>query len=123
MEDQTKAPAPAAAPQPRDNSPASGYPVTLGIEYPAAQSRILALFSIPFFLLRIILIIPHAIILYFVQIVALIAAWLNMWVILFTGKSSQGMYKFVVGTLRWGLRVNAYVMGLTDKYPPFKLDD
>ncbi len=104
------------------NQKSSSYPVNIDVLFPAKQSRVMALFSIPFFLVRIIAIIPHAIVLYFVQIVALLVAWINMFVILFTGKSSPGMHKFVIGMLRWSTRVSAYVYGLTDKYPPFTLE-
>jgi hypothetical protein len=29
------------------------------------------------------------------------------------------MHRFVVGAMRWNLRLQAYFLGLTDKYPPF----
>ena len=32
------------------------------------------------------------------------------------------MRDFVVGVMRWGTRVNAYLLLLTDEYPPFRLD-
>lgn len=98
------------------------YPVQVTIAYPAHQSRLLALFSLPYFLIRVVMLIPQLILLSFVQIAGLIVAWLNIWAVLFTGHSSPGMHKFVVGTTRWSTRVNAYLMGLSDKYPPFRLD-
>jgi len=100
----------------------SDYPVHLSIAYPAHQSRLLALFSLPFFLLRIVLLIPQIIVLYFVQLAAFIVAWLNIWAVLFTGHSSKGMHQFVVGSARWSARVNAYMLGLNDKYPPFRMN-
>jgi hypothetical protein len=33
------------------------------------------------------------------------------------------MHNFVVGMLRWSTRVTAFMYGLTDKYPPFRLED
>ena len=39
--------------------------------------------------------------------------------ILFTGKYPRGMFDFVVGLFRWQMRVNAYLLLLTDAYPPF----
>lgn len=54
------------------------------------------------------------------SVLALIVAW---FIILFTGRYPQGIYNFVVGLMRWGLRVNAYAFLLiTDEYPPFSLD-
>lgn len=99
------------------------YPVSVDIGYPATQSRALALFSIPFFLIRILMLIPHVICLYVLQIAGLIAAWINQFCILFTGKGSKGLHEFAVGTIRWSTRVSVYMYGLTDKYPPFKLDN
>jgi hypothetical protein len=45
-------------------------------------------------------------------------AWLS---ILFTGRFPQGLHAYVAGVLRWGARVQAYVLSLTDEFPPFSL--
>jgi len=67
------------------------------------------------------LIIPHVIVLLFVGIGAFIA-WIGaFFAVLFTGRWPQGLRDLVVGTLRWQMRVNAYVYLLTDVYPPFSL--
>jgi len=108
--------------QTKTSAQSSDYPVQLTIAYPASQSRLMALFSLPFFLLRIVLLIPQIIVLYFVQLAAFIVAWLNVWAVLFTGHSSAGMHSFVVGSARWSVRTNAYLLGLTDKYPPFRMN-
>ena len=71
--------------------------------------------------LRILLAIPHIIALFFVLLVwcfTTIAAW---FIILFTGAYPQGLYEFGVGSLRWLLRVQAYLLLLVDDYPPFSL--
>jgi hypothetical protein len=48
-----------------------------------------------------------------------IFAW---FAILFTGQYPRGLFNFVEGVMRWGLRVEAYSMLLiTDRYPPFRL--
>lgn len=106
---------PATAQAPAD------YPVQIDIAYPEKQSRLLALFSLPFFLIRFILLIPPFVILYVLSIAALVAAWLGMWGVLFTGHYPKGLHSFVSGFLRWNTRVSAYTYGLTDKYPPFRL--
>jgi len=42
--------------------------------------------------------------------------------LLFTDRYPRGLWDLVVGVNRWGLRVGAYVLLLTDDYPPFRLD-
>jgi Domain of unknown function (DUF4389) len=42
--------------------------------------------------------------------------------VLFTGRWPEGLRSFVVGVIRWGTRVSAYFLLLTDKHPPFSLE-
>lgn len=71
-------------------------------------------------LIKWLLVIPHMIVLavlVFVAVISTILAWFS---IVFTGRYPRGVFDFVVGVMRWGLRVNAYAFLLTtDKYPPF----
>jgi hypothetical protein len=41
--------------------------------------------------------------------------------VLFTGQYPGWGFSLTAGTLRWTMRVYAYVYGLTDQYPPFSL--
>ena len=41
--------------------------------------------------------------------------------VLFTGRYPAGMCNFVMNVWRWWLRLEAYVLLLTDDYPPFEL--
>jgi hypothetical protein len=51
--------------------------------------------------------------------VVVIITW---FAILFTGRYPRGMFDFVQGVIRWGVRVVAYALLLvTDRYPPFSL--
>jgi hypothetical protein len=105
-----------AVPQGQDS-----YPVQVSVEYPEHSSRLLAGLSIPYFLARLIMLIPAIFVLYFVGIAAIIVVWIAFWAVLFTGRYPPSFHEFVTGYLRWSTRVSAYLYGLTDKYPPFRL--
>lgn len=71
---------------------------------------------------RLILLIPHVIVLSVLGLVAYVLLLINVFVVLFTGAWSAGMRDVVVGVIRWTTRVSAYQLLLTDEYPPFTLD-
>jgi hypothetical protein len=92
------------------------YPATITVDPLAQQSRL----SI---LVRLILAIPHSIVLYALGIAANVISIIAWFVILFTGKYPAGLYSFTLGYFRWSTRYAGYVWLLTDKYPPFALDE
>jgi hypothetical protein len=66
--------------------------------------------------------IPHYIILVFLVIAAFVCVVIAWFAILFTSRYPRGLFDFVVGVSRWGLRVAAYAFLLTtDRYPHFSL--
>ncbi len=68
------------------------------------------------------LVIPHYIVLAFLSIGILVAAAIAWFAILITGRYPRGLFDYIVGVGRWGLRVDAYAfLLLTDRYPPFSL--
>jgi hypothetical protein len=73
-------------------------------------------------LVKWLLAIPHFIILGLLAVAAVFAVLIAWLAILATGRYPRGLFDFVVGVGRWGLRVNAYAFLLvTDRYPPFSL--
>ena len=72
--------------------------------------------------LRIVLAIPHFIVLVFLMTafwMTTIAAWIA---IVIGGRYPKGLYEFGVGALQWLVRVEAYLLLLIDEYPPFSFD-
>jgi len=66
--------------------------------------------------------IPHYIVLFVLAILAVLAVIAAWFAILFTGQYPRALFDFVVGVIRWGIRVEAYATLLvTDRYPPFSL--
>jgi hypothetical protein len=66
--------------------------------------------------------IPHYIVLACLGIAAIVCVVIAWFAILFTGRYPRGLFDFVVGVSRWGLRVAAYAFLLTtDQYPLFSL--
>ncbi len=98
------------------------YPVRLEVDYPQESSKTLALLGIPLFFIKSILLIPHIVILYFLNLALLVIAWLSYWFILFKGKYPKLFFDFMVGVMRWQVRVNAWLYSLVDKYPPFDIE-
>ena len=97
---------------------AGKYPgVNVEFDYPEGELSRLSTF------LRLILVIPHVIVLSILGIIAYVITLIAWIAIIITGKYPRGMFNFVAGVLRWQVRVNAYGYFLfTDKYPPFSFD-
>ncbi len=74
-------------------------------------------------LVKWLLAIPHFIILVFLGIAAFFVVVFAWFAILFTGRYPRGAFGFVMGVMRWTLRVTCYAILLTtDRYPPFSMD-
>jgi len=98
-----------------------GYPLSLEVDRTETLSRILN-FPLLGLIIKVILTIPHLIVLLFLFLAAFIVIFIATFAILFTGSFPEGMHRFVVGVGRWYLRVQAYQFALTDKYPPFSMN-
>jgi len=92
--------------------------IHLEIAYPDTQNLMRGMPLVKWFLA-----IPHYIVLAFLGFAAVVRVIFAWFAILFTGRFPRGLFDFVVGVLRWSLRVDAYVFILvTDRYPPFSID-
>ena len=92
-------------------------PVILRVEYPETLSK-------PHAVLKLLLGwlyvgIPHGIILLFYGIALMIALFFVWFIVLFTGRFPESVFRFAEGYMRWGTRVNLYLAFATDKYPKF----
>lgn len=74
-------------------------------------------------LLRIILAIPHGIVLWFLSIIAAVVWLATVITILMNGKYPDWGYNYLRGYLKWYARVLAYLASLVDEYPPFSFSD
>ncbi|HVX20977.1 MAG TPA: DUF4389 domain-containing protein [Acidimicrobiales bacterium] len=90
-------------------------PVHLAVAEPGPRNRLTAL-------IRLIMVIPQWIVLFFVHIAALVVVIIGWFAALFTGRLPQFAVDFLSGVVRWDIRVSAYFYFLTDRYPPFSLD-
>ena len=100
----------------RDEYPPFGdgpYPAMLRLETPPRQHDRLSV------ALRIFLAIPHVLVLWALGTAWAVTSIVAWFAILFTGSYPQGLYDFGVGVFRWSIRVEAYLLLLTDTYPPF----
>ena len=97
------------------------YPVNVTIVYPQRSSRLQALLALAFFP-KLLLLIPHHLILMLLGALSLlVAAPVAFLLILITGKHPAILFDFQVGVLRWNTRITAWFICLVDKYPPFRI--
>ena len=92
--------------------------VHIEIPYPDAKNELRR--GMP--LIKWFLAIPHVFVLCFLYVAVVVITIMSWFSILFTGNYPKGLFEFMVGVMRWSLRVSAYAVLLTtDKYPPFSL--
>jgi len=112
----------------------SVYILLLRDEYPSTDEEQAVHLSIPYPdaqqlnrwlpLVKWLLAIPHYVVLFFLTLAVIVCVVIAWFAILFTGVYPRGLFDFVVGVLRWFVRVTAYAFILTtDEYPPFRLSE
>ncbi len=72
---------------------------------------------------RVLLAIPHYVVLFFLNLAMLVVALIGWFGALFMGRLPGWAHTYISGVTRWDVRVNAYLFLLTDRYPPFSFDD
>src|SRR5215475_5674958 len=112
----TELPLGAGTPPPATPVPRAGDEILMAFAGPVRQRRVVTAF-------RLLLAIPHFLVLYVLGIAAEVVAVIGWFAALFTGRLPAGLADFLTGWLRWSARVYAYVGLLTDQYPPFALAD
>jgi len=105
---------------------ADGYPkfglngksevLTFEIPYNETPNRLTTLLR---FVLAPMVTLPHLIIWFFRNIASVFLTIAAFFAVLFTGKYPKKWFDFNVGSLRWIMRVFAYLVLLTDEFPPF----
>src|SRR5215472_9457242 len=85
-------------------------PLLVAAAGPARQSRATVAF-------RIILIVPHLVVLYFLGVAASVVAFIGWFGALFTGHLPDFAASFLSGYVRWYCRVGSYLLLLTGEYP------
>ena len=91
-------------------------PVLVAFAGPARQSRLTVL-------IRLLMVIPHFIVLWALGIAAYVVVIIGWFGALFTGRLPTFAADFLAGFVRWQTRVFGYTILLTDVYPPFTLED
>ena len=101
----------------RDEYPPFGegsYPAEVTLSPPGARNRLTVAF-------RPILALPQLVAVWGLGLAWAVTTLIAWFAILFTGRYPAGLYRFGAGVLRWTTRVEAYVLLLDDRYPPFSL--
>jgi hypothetical protein len=88
------------------------HPIQFQAQFAQRRSRLTTFF-------RIILVIPHMILVALWGIAALVVTLIAWFAILITGRYPVGMWRFVAEWFAYSTRVNGYYSLLTDAYPPF----
>lgn len=68
------------------------------------------------------IILPHAFLLFFIQLWGAILSFIAWWAVLINGKYPQSFFDYQLKSRKWGLRVSARINNLTDGYPSFGLN-
>ena len=88
------------------------HPVRIVVSDDLQRTRLTVFF-------RLILAIPHFVWVTLWAVIAILAAIVNWFATLFTGRSPDGLHTFLATFLRYGTHVRAYVLLIADPFPGF----
>jgi hypothetical protein len=101
-------------------SEVAGEDVAVHVEEGQSINRLWGIPILGYFV-RWIVLIPHFIVLWVLTIVAAFLLYVTWIPVLLTGRQAGLVYTLVGGWMRYYVRVIAYMLLLTDRYPPFGL--
>lgn len=82
------------------------------VAYPQRLSRLLIF-------VKWLLLLPHLLVLWVLQIVVSIVSFIAFFAILITGRYPKELWDISLSILRWHIRVSVYAALMRDEYPPF----
>ena len=83
-------------------------------------SRGLAATGIVF--IKLLLALPHLILINSLNALAVVAAYIGYFVVAFTGQMPGGLYRFIEIAMQWNARTYGWIVGFSDAYPPFEIE-
>jgi hypothetical protein len=102
---------------PFNGDPDDAYPVRVGVDEPKPEySRLKTLF-------RLIVGIPVFLLSWVQGIIAGVISIIVWFAILFTGRFPEGMFEALRSALAYQARAGAYILLMTEDYPPFSYDE
>ncbi len=94
-------------------APTNAFPLTLELDSPNEIPRWQPLVSW-------LLILPHVVVLYVLNIWATICTIVAFFTVLFTKRWPEACRNYQIGVFRWNVRVLTYHGLIVDPYPPFR---
>ena len=98
------------------------YPVRVVVEYPEASSRLLALLGALLLIPKLVLAIPHLLVLYLLSPIVGALQFIGYLLTIFSGVYPKILFDVGVQVEIWNLRVSSWIFSWVDEYPPFKFE-